>query len=197
MPGIIGIPDLLERHFSSSIWLYIFIAAVIYLFFRLKAAYKRALFAAVVGFFLIVNAFVIIQLSELGENATFYRNLWAIPVMTIIGIAIVDIVRIIPKWYLKIPVIAAFAIGLWFVNQHEYIRCRDQYYSSDAKMVSEDVINLAKALDKLQKEEGKETLFVVCPGNTVSELYLYSGFLKVSNSSVLSDVSHDGEYELT
>lgn len=202
MYNVVNMPDLVQLYFSSSLWLGAFIVSVIYLFFRANSAKKRAIIAASCGFFLIINAFVIRIFSSLGENATFYRHLWAIPTAAIIGIAIVDLIRIIPKWFLKIPAIAAFAVFLWFANQ-EYIRCRDQFFSRNAKMVHEDVIPLAEKLEQIRIDTGKNVLYVVCPmgysrpyGDMPTELNLYSGFLIISNSSILNDSEHNGEAQL-
>lgn len=202
MYDVVNMPDLVQRYFSSNLWLGAFIISVIYLFFRANSARKRAIIAAGCGFFLIINAFVIRIYTELGENATFYRQLWVIPTAAIIGVAIVDLVRILPKWFLKIPAIIAFAIFLWFANQ-EYIRCRDQVFSRNAKMVQGDVITLAEKLEQVRAETGKNVLYVVCPigysrphGDMPAELNLLSGFLSVSNSSILNDAEHDGEAQL-
>lgn len=203
MYDVVNIQDLLVRYFSSTPWLIMYVISIIYLFFRLNTTGKRVLLAAVVSFFLVINAFVIRVFTNLGENSVFYRHLWAIPSFVIIGIAFVDLIRIIPKWYLRIPVVAAIAIFLWFVNQQEYIRCRDQVFSADAKMVPEDVIELGNELGRLRNEENKNVLFVVCPvayersyGNMPTELSLYGGCLKVVDSSILTDTDHNGEMEL-
>ena len=195
MPGIVGLTDLIERYFYSSQWLWIFIGSLVYLFVRANSAHKRAFLAALAVFFLFVNSIVIEKFSALGENGTFYRHLWAIPSIVIVGIAIVDLIKIMPKWYLKIPVIVAVVVGVWFVNSHEYIRLRDLPLSTDGKMVSEDVIQLSEGFEKLRKESGKNTLFIVC-GNQATELALYNGFLDISSSSILNDAEHNGELEL-
>ena len=203
MYDVIDMPDLVSRYFSSNLWLGAFIVSVIYLFFRLNNAGKRALFAAVVAFFLVVNVFVIRLFTALNENDTFYRNLWAIPSVTIIGIAMVDLVRMMPRWFLKIPAIVAIAIFLYFSNQ-EYIRCRDQIFSADAKMVPNDIILLGQKLEELREESEKKVIFIVCPasysrsyGDFRTELNIYSGNLYIFGSSLLDDGSHNGEEELT
>ncbi|MCR4612178.1 MAG: hypothetical protein K5644_09805, partial [Lachnospiraceae bacterium] len=156
---------------------------------------KRAILASLAVFFLFINSFVIKQFTALGENGTFYRHLWAIPTVVIIGIAVVDLICILPKWYLRIPVIVAVVVGIWFINNHEHIRCRALSFSSDAKMVTQDVIELSEGFEKLREDTKKNALFIVC-GNQVTELALYSGFLDVSDSSILNNKSHSGEEEL-
>ena len=204
MPGIVGLKDLIERYFSSNLWLGIFIAATIYLLFRMNTPRKRALLAALVFFFLFVNKFVIKQFTALGENGTFYRHLWAIPSMVVVGIAMVDLIRILPRWFLKIPAIVGLSLLLWFVYNNEYVRCREQGLSVNAGMVSDDVVELGDGLEELRKQTDKETLFIVCPrgyernyGNLCTELSLINGNLKVTDSSVLNDSKHNGESELT
>ena len=204
MYDVVNMPNLVIRYFSSTPWMIMFIVSTIYIFFRLNTAKKRAMLAAITVFFLFINALVIKVFTHLGQNSTYYRHLWAIPSVAIVGIAVVDLVRIIPKWYLKIPMVAALVIGLWFINGQEYIRCRTQIFSTDGKLVSEDVIELGDDLEKLRNESGRNTLFLVCPtgyersyGNMISELDLYSGFLNVSDSSFLNDSEHNGEEELT
>ena len=203
MYDVVNMPDLVERFFSSRLWLGAFVVSVIYLFFRLDNASKRAVLAAAVAFLLVINSFVIEHFTMLGENSTFYRHLWAIPSVIIIGIAMVDLVGILPKWFFKITAITAFAVFLYFANQ-EYIRCRSQFLSIDAKLVPEDVIILGDELERARQESNKTVVFVVCPvayersyGNMVTELGLYSGFLNVSDSSFFSDSLHNGEEELT
>lgn len=203
MYNVINMPDLVSRFFSSNLWLVTFLVSIIYLFFRQKSAGKRAILAAVAIFLLVINSFVIRQFTALGENDTFYRHLWAIPSTVIIGIAIVDLIIIIPRWFLKIPVIIAVFIFLWFANE-EYIRCRFQILSADANMVQEDVITLSEGFDNLRKESDKNTLFVVCPtgytipyGDMVSELSLYSGYLDISGASILNSGDRVGDMELS
>ena len=170
MYDVIDMPDLVSRYFSSNLWLGAFIVSVIYLFFRLNNAGKRALFAAVVAFFLVVNVFVIRLFTALNENDTFYRNLWAIPSVTIIGIAMVDLVRMMPRWFLKIPAIVAIAIFLYFSNQ-EYIRCRDQIFSADAKMVPNDIILLGQKLEELREESEKKSNIYCVPSQLFKKLW--------------------------
>ncbi len=203
MYDVTNMPDLVVRYFSSIPWLVVFILSTVYLFFRLSKEKKRAMLIVCVVFFCVVNSFVIGQFTKLGENSTFYRHLWAVPSIVIVGIAVIDLVRIVPKWYLKIPVIVAMAIGLWFINEQEYIRCRIQIFSTDGTLVPEDVIEIGDGLEELRNEIGKNTLFVICPsgydrpyGNMVTELGLYNGGLKVSDSSILNDGVHNGEDEL-
>lgn len=204
MPGITSLIDLSDRYFSSTSWMIVFLVSVSYLFFRVGIAYKRAFLAVVGAFFLVVNEVVIRWFINLGEDGAFYRHLWAIPTMMIIGIAVIDLIRILPKWFLRIQVIIALAILLWFIDQHEYIRCRDQTFSADAQIVPKDVIELSEGLEELRKEAGKETIFIVCPaayernyGNMCTELNLYSGFLSILDSSILNNEEHNGETELT
>ena len=195
MPGIVGLTDLVERYFYSNQWLWIFIGSLVYLFFRMNTARKRAFLTAIAFFFLFVNSFVIEKFTALGENGTFYRHLWAIPSIVIVGIAIVDLIRIMPKWYLRIPVIAALIVGVWFVNNQEYIRCRSLKFSTDAKMVSEDMIELADGFEELRNETKKNKLFVVC-GSQTTELSLYSGILNITGPELLNSTDHDGSMEL-
>lgn len=203
MYDVDNISDLVNRYFSSTPWLIVFLVSVIYLFFRLNVRRKKAMIAGTIAFCIIINAFVIKIFTAFGENSTFYRNLWAIPSIAIIGIAMVDVIRIIPKWFLKIPMLFAFGILLWFINQQEYIRCRTQSISMDAKMVQKEVIELGDELEGLWKKSEKNTLFVVCPkaymlnyGDMPTELGLYSGFLSIYDSSILNSSEHNGEAEL-
>ena len=203
MYDVVNMPDLVVRYFSSTPWLIIFLASTLYLFLRMNTAMKRAVLAALVAFFLLINSLVIKLFTELNQNSTFYRNLWAIPLIILIGIAAIDVIRIIPRWYLKLPIIGLFAVVLWFVNGQEYIRCRAQVFSADGILVQEDVIDLGNMLDNLRKKESKNTLFVMCPtgyerpyGNLLKELNLYSGIVNISGSSVLNDFEHNGEQEL-
>lgn len=203
MYDVVDFKDLVSRYFSSKLWLGLFIIAVIYLFFRLKASQRRAMLCALVAFLIIINAFVIRIFTSLGENSTFYRLLWAIPSAVIIGISIVDLVTVLPGWLLKSLPIAAFAIFLFFANQEE-IRCKGLYFSRNAEMVTGDVISLADVFDKLRKETERNNLFIVCPsgygmqyGDLDSELALYSGFLEVFSSNILTDDEHIGEEQLT
>ena len=203
MPGITNLSNLIERYFSSSLWLVVFAISIAYLFLRMNIARKKAVLAAVIIFLLFVNGMVIKWFTVLGENGTFYRHLWAIPSMVIIGIAIVDIIVIIPRWILKLPVVVGFVILLWFINSHEYIRCREQILSIDSKMVSEEVIELGTGFEELRDESGKQTLFVVCPiyyqhsyGSMPTELNLLYGCINISDSSLLNGLEHNGETEL-
>lgn len=203
MYDVINMPDLIDRYFSSKLWLGLFVTSIVYLFFRVQAKQKRAFLLTVVAFFIVINAVVIKLFTKLDENSTFYRHLWAVPTAVIIGIAVVDLIKTLPRWYIKIPVVFAFAIFLWFANK-EYIRCRNQVFSTDAKMVPEEVIELEEGFETLRDLSGKRTLFVVCPviyersyGNMPVELNLYTGFLRVLDSSFLSDYNHNGEAELT
>lgn len=204
MYDVVNMPDLVVRYFSSTPWLVAFVISTVYLFIRLNTTRKRAMLVAVAIFFLIINAFVIRIFTKLNQNSTFYRHLWAIPSIAIVSIAIIDLIRLLPKWFLKVSAIVAFAILFWFINDQEYIRCRTQFLSLDAKLVPEDVIVLEDKLNELRSETGKSTQFVVCPiayqrsyGNMCTELSLYSGFLNVSDSSILNDINHNGEEELT
>lgn len=203
MYDVVNMPDLVRRYFSSDLWLCAFIISIIYLFFRLNTAGKRAMLVAIVALLLIINSSVIKLFTFFDENSTFYRHLWAIPSIAIIGVAVIDLIRILPRWYLKIVAIMATVLFLWFANQ-EYIRCRDQIVSIDAKMVPEDVVELGDNLEQIRSETGKNTLFLVCPisyersyGNFSTELNLYTGFLNITDSSLLSDGDHNGEAELT
>lgn len=196
MPGIVGLTDLVERYFYSSQWLWISIGSLVYLFFRMNTARKRAFLAALAFFFLFVNSFVIEKFTALGENGTFYRHLWAIPTIVIVGIAVVDVAKIVPRWYFRILIIATFIVGIWYVNSQEYIRLRGLPLSADGKMVSEDVIQLSEEFEEIKKKEGKDTIFVVC-GNQATELALYSGYLDVTGPSILNNSEHNGEVELT
>lgn len=202
MYDVVTMPDLMVRYFSSNIWLGAFVVSIVYLFFRVNAAGKKAILGAIVAFLLVINALVIEKFTELGENATFYRHLWAIPSVLIIGIAIVDLIKKLPRWFLKIPAIAAVAVFLWFANQ-EYIRCREQIVSTDGEMVQKDVVQLGDEFEKLQKKTGKNILFISCPsgysvpyGDMTSELNLYSGILDISSSSILNNEEHNGDVEL-
>lgn len=204
MYDVVNMPDLVVRYFSSTPWLVAFVISTVYLFIRLNTTRKWALFIAVVVFFLVINAFVIRIFTKLNQNSTFYRHLWAIPSIAIVSIAIIDLIRLLPKWFLKVSAIVAFAIILWFINDQEYIRCRTQFFSTDAKLVPGDVIELGDKLEELRNETGKGTQFVVCPiayqrsyGTMCTELSLYSGHLNVSDSSILNDTNHNGEEELT
>ncbi len=204
MYDVINMPDLVVRYFSSTPWLVVYIFSIVYLFIRLNMAKKRAMLIAAIVFFLFINAFVIKIFTKLDQNSTYYRHLWAIPSIVIVGIGVVDLVRIVPKWYLRIPMIIGLAIGLWFINGQEYIRCRIQIFSTDTKLVPEDVIELGDKLEELRQESGKNILFVVCPygyerpyGNMVTELELYSGCIRVDDSSLLNGAEHNGEEELT
>ena len=204
MYDVINMPDLVSRYFSSNLWLSIFLASAIYLFIRVNTAHKRAILVVIAVFFMVINKFVIKIFTDLGENSTFYRQLWAIPSIAIIGIAIIDLVRILPKLYLKITAIVALATLLFYINQTEYIRCRDHYLSKNAAMVQEEVISLEEGFSELQKRSDKNTFFVVCPtgfgfnyGDFDNELKLYAGFLSITDSSILSNADHDGEAELT
>ena len=204
MYNVMNISDLVVRYFSSTPWLVVFIISTVYLFIRMNTVWKRAMLVAIIVFFLFVNSFVISLFTRLGQNATYYRHLWAIPTIALVGIAIVDLIGILPKWYLRIPAIIALALGLWFINEQEYIRCRAQIFSIEGTLVTNDVMELGNKLEDLRKESGKNTLFVVCPigyerlhGNMVTDLELYNGSIKVSDSSILNDDSHNGEAELT
>lgn len=203
MYDVSSISDLVGRYFSSNYWLITFLISVIYLFFRLNTARKKALLAVIAAFFLLINPLVINLFTKLDQNATFYRHLWAIPSMTIIGIAMVDLIVILPKWIFRIPVIVVVGVFLWFTSQ-EYIRCRELYFSADAKMVQEDVIRISEELENLRSRRQKNTLFIVCPtGYGVqyedldAELSLYCGSAQIYDSSYLTDPTHDGETELT
>lgn len=202
MYDVVNLQDLIARYFSSPSWLAVFAFSLVYLFLRSKWKTKKSILAAVIAFILIINAFMIKLFTKLDENSTFYRHLWAIPTIVLIGIAIVDMVRLLPKWYLQLTVITALLVGLWFINQQEYIRCRDQSISVDAKMISKDVIELGDELEKLKQESGKNTLLVVCPiayksnPSMYSELKLYGGSLNVYDSSILTNNEHSGEMEL-
>lgn len=204
MYDVYNMPDLVNRYFSSDLWFYAFIASVIYLFVRLNTARKRAFLAGLFTFFLVINAFVIKLCTAMGENPTFYRHLWTIPSMTIIGIAVVDLIKLLPKWYLRTFVIITFAVGLYFVNSQEYIRCKGLYYSKDAKMVSDDIIVLDDGFKSIRSNVDKQRLFVVCPsgyanqyGDFDAEIETYIGFLNVYDSSLLTNEGHNGEEELT
>ena len=98
MYDVINMPDLVVRYFSSIPWLILFILSTVYLFIRMNTARKRGMLASIIVFFLFINAFVISAFTHLGENSSFYRHLWAIPSVAIIGIVVVDLIRIIPKW---------------------------------------------------------------------------------------------------
>ena len=143
-------------------------------------------------FFLFVNSFVIEKFTALGENGTFYRHLWAIPSIVIVGIAIVDLIRILPKWYLRIPVIAVVVVGVWLVNSHEYIRLRDLPLSLDAKMVSEDVSRIS---DELKRRQNEKKIFVVTPPEIRDPLWLYNGDFKVYDTGIFSSLTENG-YEI-
>ena len=204
MYDVTNMPGLVSRYFSSEAWFYIFISAVVYLFFRMNGTRKIALLAGIAAFFLIINAFVIKIFTSLGENSTFYRHLWAVPSIVIIGIAFVDLIRVFPKWSLRAFVIVAISLVLYFVNNQEIIRCRGLYYSPDAKMVSDDIIDLDNGFKKIYKNADKQRLFVVCPsgygiqyGDFDAEIELYIGFLNVNDSSFLTNEVHNGEEELT
>lgn len=195
MPGVVGLTDLVEKYFYSNQWLWIFICSIVYLFFRVDTAGKRAFVAILVVFIFFVNSYIIEKFTALGENATFYRHLWAIPSIVIIGIAIVDLIKNLPRWYLRIPAIAVLMIGLWFVNNNEYIRLRDLPVSTDGRMVSQNIVDLVEEFEKYKKETDKNTIFVVSD-NQATELALLSGFLNVSSSSIIDNSLHDGKTEL-
>ena len=203
MYDVSNLPDLIKRFFSSTLWFSIFAVSVAYLFFRTDSDHRRAIFAVVIVFLAVINESVIRLFTAIGENSHFYRHLWAIPSATIIGIAMVDFVRILPRRFLKFFAISAFVIFIWFANQ-EYIRCRDQIISINAKIVPESVVELSDRFQEIRNENEKDPLYVVCPiayersyGNMCTELGLYSGILNISNSSILNDAEHHGETELT
>lgn len=198
MYDVSSVLDLIIRYFSSRIWMTLFIVSVVYIFFRVNSLYKKALIAAFIAFFLVVNVFVIRIFTEAQENATYYRNLWAIPTMLIICMAMTDFFITLPKWYFKALAVVAFSVVIYYANQ-EPVRCRDLYFSKDGVMVTGDTVMLAEKLETERRARGKQTVFVLCPitsgmsyGTLQSELTLYSGTVSVYGPEFLTDSNHNG-----
>lgn len=203
MYDVTDVLDLIVRYFSSRIWMALFIASTVYLFFRLKTFHKRAAAAALIAFCLVVNSFVIRIFTMLDENSTYYRNLWAIPSMLLIGIAVIDGFMRLPRWYYKTLAVVAFSAVIYFVNQ-EPIRCRALVFTEDGKMVTADSAEIAEKLEAAYRQARKRALFVLCPPNRgmtygalSTELSLYGGEWIVYGPETLTDSEHDGVDEIS
>ena len=173
MYNIYQTKDVIFAFFANPVWLVLFLLSVIYLFFRMNHTHKKALVAVAIAFFLVINDFVFRMFISQGEEATFYRHLWVIPYMTVIGIAVIDLVKRLPKLAYKIIFVAVFCIGtalIETVNPFGYLWRTPM----DRQMVSSDVLKMNQVLEEKQKESDKQ-LFVVGPDEVVIPLWLYNG----------------------
>ena len=181
--------DVFLRFFGNAYWTIIYIISVAYLFFRVNAKGKRAFIGAIVILFLFFNDVTYGFYKKLGEASTYYRLLWSIPHMTLIGVAAVDLLN---RFRIKIIGLAA-VIGLCCcVTLIEAVNPFLSYYHAPVspRLVSDDTAQIGDRLKELQ--EGKE-LFVIVPEQMREPLWLYDGDIRVSSYSLLGDGTKSGD----
>jgi len=189
------------RLMGSRIWTVLFLVACVYLFFRANRAYKRAMIAAAIAFVVGINDFVLRFYYTHDEGSVYYRLLWVIPYMIVIGWAFVDVVRRLPWLLLRLLVVAGF-IALLLFSETETPRWRYLLFDANATLLQEDVFELTDALKALEASSDK-TLFVGCPNvygyeqrTLFKELSMYYGGVQLVDSSTFSANGIDGELVL-
>ncbi len=92
----VDIFDMIATYFGNSMWLLLFLLSFFYIFLNLTMRSKRAVVGAVIAFFLFFNNITFAMFTEKGEGAVYYRHLWIVPVMIVIGIAVVTFFKGLP-----------------------------------------------------------------------------------------------------
>ena len=177
-------------------WLIIFLLSLVYLFFRADKDQRRAMIFAFLAFFLFFNDFTFKLFTKIGENLTFYRHLWIIPYMTIVGLAVFDLAKRLPNMILKVLLIAAVCLLPILTEGINPFLTNSFNTILNPLIVSRDTEQLGEELTQLQKETEK-TLFVVAPDELNPELLMFNGNISFNASSIIDSSKTSGQSALT
>ncbi len=180
MYNIYHTTEMISVYFSNPIWLILFFIALLYLVFRISNMHKKVLLVVAFAFFLVINDFVFSLFISLDEGATYYRNLWVIPYMAVIGIAVIDVIYRIPKLAYRLLFVVVFCIGTAMIESINPF-CYLWKTPMDRQMVSSDVLKMNQQLEEFQKK-GEDSLFVAGPDEILIPLWLYNGKIKTVHS---------------
>lgn len=118
MYGVDSVFETVFRYNGGACVLVLFVAACIYCFIRFDTKKRRImLVAAILSIVCIYNDAARWFISKFTDVATYYRFLWAIPMIPVMAYVIVDVVFIAKKRYIKIGFLIIVAAVLAFGNQ--------------------------------------------------------------------------------
>lgn len=183
--------EMFNRLVGNQLWLSLFLAALLYAFLRGSKAQKTAMITAIAVFFLFINNHVLRVLRAMGKGDVFYRNLWIIPIMTVIWLAFVDLFR---RWRYVVPrvlMVAGALAALYFAESPPPLLSLAAS-PLDTLLVSEDVAQLSRALDSLQQGMDKR-LVVLCPGSLTDPLTLYNGKTQFAGAFLVTKEEQSGD----
>ena len=155
------------KYLGSYIWIGLFVVAIIYLLVRMNKSQKKyAIITAVVALVCVFNNFAARIIGLFYTIGTFYRFFWAIPVIVIIAVAIVDVIcseKEVVRTPIRImvPVFVSVLLVITGTNffkdyndkpQNSYLMLWDtqqvaDVISSDKETGARPVIALPRALD--------------------------------------------------
>ena len=191
MYEIYDVFKMFDRLVGNRLWLSLFLAALLYAFLRGSKAQKIAMVTAIAVFFIFINNHVLSLFRMIGKDDVYYRNLWIIPIMTVIWLAFVDLFR---RWRYVVPrvlMVAGALAALYFAESPPPLLSLAAS-PLDTLLVSEDVAQLSQALDSLQQRTDKR-LVVLCPDGLTDPLTLYNGKTHFARAFLVTKEEQSGD----
>ena len=174
MPNTTNTLDMIFRYVNSWVFLFLFVSAVVYLFYVANKRQRLAIVAIILSSMVFINDFVLRFVEEvMGEGQRYYRYLWTFPLIFIIITCIVDAYG---RWNntvvrLVIIVISAVLMAVQYYNSDQ-LRNLNNYNPFNLSVVSSEVIAMGDKLDELSE---KKIISVACPDSLYGYFRMYNG----------------------
>ncbi len=161
--------SVIEQYFGESMFLAVFFLALVFFYGKLEKSGKRCMLFSVIGVFCFLNPMAFRVISALGEQETYYRLLWMLPILIGVGYFCIELLELAEKKYQKWLLIGVMTI--LFVLNGNTVLANFMKLPTNIYQMDEDVIQLADAMDELS---GGERVDFLSNGNVEDLIRQYN-----------------------
>lgn len=143
--------SVIEQYFGESMFLAAFFLALVFFYKKSEKSEKKSLLFAVIGAACFFNPIAFRVICALGEQETYYRLLWMIPILMGVGYFCIELLELAEKKYQKCLLIGIMTV--LFVLNGNTVLANFMKLPTNIYQMDEDVIQLADAMDELSDGE--------------------------------------------
>ena len=159
--------NVLQQYFADSTLLPLFVIALIWIIKKWKPEYKRNIIAMLLAGIFVFNELVYRIFVRVGEDITYYRLLWTIPIVFIIAVFVVECAARLNK-YIQVGLVGISLLAVFLFSEQitmEKLALPENIYQVDG-----DVIQVA---DKVMELTGGESVYFLDNGGLYMSIRQY------------------------